>query len=176
MYKSHKTYTYTARNAENPEKVVTFTINDEKMQVNLTDLVEKPTSVDRSASKPVQMLHQVKSKAKPVYMKVKERIFGPVHVSDVHADLNNDRFLVRMWPRVAGLRLAPVRINMGEVDNEDAAEAFVDELDYRKEITPAPRKLFGPLDYWIGWVSLALLVGLFIRRTKSRLQSMESVG
>lgn len=168
MYKNHKTYTYTARNVDHPDKVVTFTLDDERMRVNLTDQLEQVETVAGSGFTPKELLHRVKSKAKPLYRKLRERITGPVHVSDVNANLKEDKFLVRMWPRVAGLRLAPIRINMGQIDNEDAAEAFVDELDYRKEITPAARKLFGPLDYWIGWAGLMLLVGLFIRRFRQQ--------
>ena len=97
-------------------------------------------------------------------MKLKERISGPVHISDVDARLNEDKFLVRIWPRVAGLRLAPVGINMGQVDNEYAAEAFVDELESRKESEPAAKKFFGPFDYWFGWAGLMVLAGLFLRR------------
>ena len=132
--------------------------------VNLTDLMDETPEVIDSESKPKILMHQIKSKSKPVLMKVKERVSSPVHISDVNAKLKEDKFLVRMWPRVAGLRLAPVGINMGQVDNEDAAEAFVDELEFRKELKPAARKLFGPFDYWIGWAGLMLLAGLFIRR------------
>jgi hypothetical protein len=164
MNRNYKTYTYTARNVEDPDKVVTFTLDDERMRVNLTDLVDETHEVSTSESKPKILMHQIKSKAKPVLMKVKEKVSGPVHISDVNAKLNEDKFLVRMWPRVAGLRLAPVGINMGQIDNEDAAEAFVDELEFRKEIKPAARKFFGPFDYWIGWAGLMLLAGLFIRR------------
>jgi hypothetical protein len=173
MYKNTKTYTYTARNAEDPDNVVTFTIDEERLRVNLTDLMEPPKPLSRSTSRPRQALHQVKTKTKPVFKKLREKVFGPVHISDVDAKLTEDKFLVRMWPRVAGLRVAPLRINMGQVDNEDAAEAFVDELDYRKETVPAARKLIGPLDYWFGWAGLMLLVGLFVR---SRYRQQQSVG
>ena len=164
MNKEHNTYTYTARNAEDPDKVVTFTLDDERMRVNLTDLVDETHRVIRSESKSKELIRQAKPKVKPVLMKLKERISGPVHISDVDARLNEDKFLVRIWPRVAGLRLAPVGINMGQVDNEYAAEAFVDELESRKESEPAAKKFFGPFDYWFGWAGLMVLAGLFLRR------------
>lgn len=164
MNRNHKTYTYTARNAEDPDKVATFTLDEEQMRVNLTDLLDETHSVLTSDSKAKEMMHQVTSKAKPVLLKLRERLFGPVHVSDVNAKLQEDKFRVRMWPRLAGLRLVPLRINMGQVDNEDAAEAFVDELEYRKELEPEAKKFFGPFDYWFGWAGLMLLAGLFIRR------------
>lgn len=166
MLKNHKTYTYTARNVDDPDKVVTFTLDDERMRVNLTDLLDQAQTVTSFESKPKELLHQIKSKAKPVLLKLRERISGPVHISDVNARLKNEKFLVRIWPRVAGLRLAPVGINMGQVDNEDAAEAFVNELEIRKEAEPAARRFAGPLDYWVGWAGLMLLVGFFIRRSR----------
>ena len=163
-----KTYTYTARNAEDPDKVVTFTLDEERMRVNMTDLLEDTHRVMTSESKPKELIRQAKTKLVPALMKVRERFSGPVHVSDVNASLHEDRFRVRMWPRLAGLRLLPVRINMGQVDNEDADESFVDELEARKEEEPQARKFFGPFDYWFGWAGLLLLAGLFIRRYQQR--------
>jgi hypothetical protein len=168
MNQNHKTYTYTARNADDPDKVVTFTLDEERLRVNLTDLVDETPSVITSESKPKELMHLIKSKVKPVSMKFKERVFGPVHISDVDAKLKEDKFLVRMWPRLAGLRLAPVKIDMGQVDNEDAAEAFVGELEQRKETGPAAKKFVGPLDYWFGWAGLMLLTGLFIRMYRQK--------
>jgi hypothetical protein len=175
MNKNFRTYTYTARNAEDPDKVVTFTLDNERLRVNLTDLIDETQRVITSESKPRELLHQAKSKVKPALMKAREKVFGPVHVSDVNARLNEERFLVRMWPRIAGLRLAPVQINMGQVDNEDAAEAFVDELEFRKEIKQPAKKFFGPLDYWVGWAGL--LGGLmFVARMFIRRYRQQSVG
>jgi len=171
MDKNNKTYTYTARNTENPDKVVTFTLDDERMRVNMTDLLDETQTVISSESKPKELMRQAKSKVSPAFLKLREKISGPVHISDVNARLSGDRFLVRVWPRLAGLRLLPVGINMGQVDNEDAAEAFVDELESRKETEPAAKKFFGPFDYWFGWAGLMLLVGLFIRRFRFREQS-----
>ena len=41
MQEKHKTYTYTARNINNPDDVVTFTLDNEHMRVNLTGVLEK---------------------------------------------------------------------------------------------------------------------------------------
>jgi len=161
------TYTYTARNAEDPDKVVTFTLFDDRMRINLTGLMDQAQEVVSSNGKSDELKHKAKLQAKPVLLKIKERISGPVHISDVNANLEEEQLQVKLWPRVAGLRLAPVNIDMGQVDNEDAAEAFVNELDERKEIEKDKRKFLGPLDYWIGWAGLLFLVGILIRRPKS---------
>jgi len=167
MQTEHKTYTYTARNINNPEKVVTFTLYDGHMRVNLTGLLDQANTVASADEKSGELKQQMSIQAKPALLKIKEGVSGPIHISDIKAQMEDDRFKVTLWPRVAGLRLAPVQLNMGEVDNEDAAEAFVDELEERKESTESDaRKFFGPLDYWIGWAGLMLLIGLFIRRSK----------
>jgi len=167
MQTEHKTYTYTARNINNPEKVVTFTLYDGHMRVNLTGLLDQANTVASAEEKSGELKQQMSIQAKPALLKIKEGVSGPIHISDIKARMEDDRFQVTLWPRVAGLRLAPVHLNMGEVDNEDAAEAFVDELEERKESTESDaRKFFGPLDYWIGWAGLTLLIGLFIRRSR----------
>lgn len=166
MDKTQTTYTYTARNADNPNRVVTFTIYDGHMRVNLTGLLDQAQTVAGSDEKPDEMKRQVALQVKPAALKIREGISGPVHISDVNAKLQEHDLKVTLWPRVGGLRLAPVQFNMGQVDNEEAAAAFVNELDQRKEKASDARKFFGPLDYWIGWAALALLIGLFIRRPR----------
>jgi hypothetical protein len=167
MQKNHKTYTYTARNINNPGKVVTFTLLNGHMRVNLTGLLDQAQTVASSEEKSGELKDQVSLQAKPALLKLKEGISGPIHVNDVNARMEDDRLQVTLWQRMGGLRLAPVQFDMGQVDNEEAAEAFVDELEQRKEETESDaRRFFGPLDYWIGWAGLLLLIGLFIRRPK----------
>ena len=166
MQKNHKTYTYTARNINDPDKVVTFTLYDGHVRVNLSGLLDQANILVSSEEKSDELKHQVRLQAKPALLKLKEGISGPVHISDVNASFEDEQFRVKLWPRVGGLRLAPVQVDMGQVDNEDAAEAFVNELEQRKESESDARKFFGPLDYWLGWAGLLLLIVLFIRRPK----------
>lgn len=168
MQKDQKTYTYTARNIYDPDKVVTFTLYDGHMRVNLTGLLDQANTIASSEEKSGELKRQVSLQAKPALLKLKEGLSGPVHISDVNAKMDDDQLQVTLWQRLGGLRLAPVRVDMGRVDNEEAAEAFVDELKQRKGETKSnASKFFGPLDYWIGWAGLLLLIGLFIRRPKS---------
>lgn len=159
-----KTYNYTARNIKDTNKVVTFTLYDGHMRVGLTGLFDQAQTVAHSKDKTDELKHQVAVQAQPALLKLKEEISGPVDINDVNAKLIGDVFHVTMWPRMGGLRLAPVRINMGQVDNQDAAESFVDELEKRKEARADNRRFLGPLDYWIGWLGMVLLIGFFIRR------------
>lgn len=167
MQTDHKTYTYTARNINDPDKVVTFTLYDGHMRVNLTGLFDQANTVAKSDEKSGELKHQVSLQAKPALLKLKEGVSGPIHINDVNAKMEDDQLQVTLWQRMGGLRLAPVQFDMGQVDNEEAAEAFVDEVEQRKETTESDvRRFFGPLDYWLGWAGLLLLIGLFIRRPK----------
>ena len=163
---NHKTYTYTARSVDDVNKVVTFTLLNGHMRVGLTGLLDQAQAIASAEEKSEELKRQAVVQARPTLLKIKEEISGPIKIGDVNASLSGDRLKVTMWPRMGGLRVAPVRINMGHVDNPDAAESFVDELEKRKETADA-RSFFGPLDYWVGWMGLLLLIGLFIRRPKN---------
>lgn len=163
MENQHQTYTYTARSVENPERVVTFTLYDGHLRVNLTGLLEQTSVVSQAEEKPAEIKEQIKVQAKPVVTKIVEEMTEPVHVSDVQASLTDERLQITLWQRLAGLRLAPVIFNMGKIDNEEAAEAFINELGKRQKEESQAGKFIGPLDYWIGWLGMFLMIGLLIR-------------
>jgi hypothetical protein len=163
MQSKHETYTYTARNANNPEKVVTFTLYDGHMRINLTGLLDQASSISQTDEKSDQLKQELTTQAKPAAVKLMENISEPVHVSDVQTSLSDDDLQVTLWKRLGGLRLAPVVFNMGAVDNQEAAEAFTQELKKRQKEESYAGKFFGPLDYWFGWIGLILLIGLLIR-------------
>lgn len=167
MQNNHETYTYTARNANNPNKVVTFTLLNGHMQVNLTGMLDQASAVSDAEEKSEELKQQITAQAKPVAMKLTERVSGPVHVSDVQATLSSDEHLkVNLWQRLGGLRFAPVTFNLGKIDNKDAADAFVKELEQRQEEESHAGKFSGFLDYWIGWIGLLVLIAVLIRRPK----------
>jgi hypothetical protein len=163
VQENHETYTYTARNMNDPANVVTFTLYNNHLRVNLTGVLEQAGTVAQAEEKPAEVGRQLSTQAKPAVMKMIESLSGPAHVSDVRASLEDERLKVTLWQRVAGLRLAPVLFNMGKIDNLDAAEAFVAELNQRRETAPHAGRLFGPLDYWAGWAGLLIMVGFLLR-------------
>lgn len=160
------TYTYTARNIENPDKVLTFTLQGDYLKVNLTGLEENITEILVGDENLEGVKKGLSNQAGPTALKVMEGISGPVHVSDVKADLSgveNGRFRITLWKRLAGLRAAPLVLDMGEVDNPSAARRFVEELESRRQAAGKISKFLGPLDYWLGWIGIAL-VGLYLIR------------
>lgn len=168
MEKIHETYTYTARNANHPSEVVTFTLDNNHLRVNLTGVLDQAGTIAEAEQKSSEIRNQISTQAKPAVMKIIESFSGPTHISDVDARLDGEQLKVILWQRAAGLRLAPVQFNMKKIDNVEAAEAFVDELDQRKKKGPSESRLWGPLDYWAGWITFLLAVGFFFRWIRRR--------
>ncbi|MGD2159317.1 MAG: hypothetical protein PVG14_19260 [Anaerolineales bacterium] len=160
------TYTYTARHAKQPDKVITFTLQDDYLKVNLTGLLENLRNITSAEDHNIAAKENLKQQIKPATLKMLENLSGPIHVSDVKVRLNGsegEKLNITAWKRLGGLRLAPVTLAIGKVDNQEAAEAFVDEVENRKELNPQIGRFFGPLDYWFGWLGLGLLITLLLR-------------
>ena len=160
-----ETYTYTARSAENPERVVTFTLRDSRMSVGVgapLEQIERAVQLDREEEKPeegggtVSGAERPKLWLRPLAVSLVQRGTRPVHVDDVVAKLTEDWLQVRAWIRAGGLRLIPITLIDGRVDNLVAAQDFVEEVQERK--TTAGFSVFALLDYWGTW----LLAGLFV--------------
>lgn len=171
METNHKTYTYTARSINNPSNVVTFTLYNNHLRINLTGVVEQAGTVAQAEEKSAEVKTQISTQAKPAVMKLVENLAGPTHINDVNTHLEGDKLKVILWQRTAGLRLAPVIFNMKKVDNIEAAEAFVNEVDQRKTYSSNSGRLWGPLDYWIGWAGLLVTMGIFLRWLRQRNRS-----
>jgi len=164
VQENHNTYTYTARNTSDPTKVMTFTLYDHHMGVNLTGILDQARVVvgTDAEEKPAEIKNQLSYQAKPAAMKFVEYFSGPAHVSDVNAYLADENLKVTLWQRLGGLRLAPIQFDMGKIDNVESADAFVDELEQRKKSASYAGKFSGFLDYRVGWISLLLVGGIFL--------------
>jgi cell pole-organizing protein PopZ len=156
----NNTFTFTARDRQNPEKVVTLTLFDHHARVNITGMIDAVEEIRQAEEKDSEAGRQIAAQAVPAALKLSETISGPVQVNDLKAQIDGESMEISAWQRAAGLRLAPIHIHIDEVDNPEAAEAFVNELDRRQENAPQPGRFAGPLDYWIGWAGLALGAGL----------------
>jgi len=162
------TYTYTARNADQPDLVVTFTLEDEHLRLSLPEVLEQVGQIAHADEKVAEAAQQLKVQVKPGALKVIQSFSGPVHLGDTAARLTGESLKVRLWQRVAGLRLAPLWLDLGQVDNPEAAEAFVAELARRKAAVSYPGRFFGPLDYWVGWTALLLFILVLLRWSRKR--------
>jgi hypothetical protein len=194
------TFTYTARGREHPERVVTFTLYDHHMSVDLGGLMEH---VERALRHEPEESEQTDGKAKereqeeadelevgeaqaspsrspalavikPAAVSALERGTGPFHVRDVAADVDGDSFRVRTWIRAKGLRAAPVQFSWQSVDNPEGARAFTAELGHRQRAASHPGRFPGPMDYWLSWLVLGgLVLALFWSRRRGGEQAGE---
>ncbi len=175
-----KTYTYTARSADNPERVVTFTLRDSRMSVGVgapMEQVEAAIELGRGKEEPeeegaeegteveVARAERPKLWLRPVAVSLVERGTQPVHLDDVVARLNNDWLTVRAWVRAGGLRVVPITLIDGRVDNPVAAGDFVEEVQERKTVTGF--NILGVLDYWATWIGVSL-VAIFLLQSSRR--------
>lgn len=166
----NKTYTYTARNIENPEQVVTFTLHDSRISVGLgTPLEHVERALNLTETEGVESESEGKPKVwlKPLAISLVEKSTRPIGITDVKANAVDDWLQVKAWIRTGGLRLAPITLIDGHVDNAEAAHAFVKEIHERKANLETPI-LFRALDYWITWVFAGLFTAVFFQIWRRR--------
>jgi hypothetical protein len=156
------TYTYTARSRENPDQVVTFTLQDHHMSVGVGVPMEQLETILQQSDTADQVEEgDGHLWLKPLAVSLLERGVGAFRVADVNAAAQDDRLRVSAWYRAGGLALAPVTLVNGPVDNPLAAQAFVEELDRRKSETTAAFGALNILNYWFTWILAgALILGL----------------
>jgi len=80
MTQDFGTYTYTARNANNPDKVVTFTLDNSHMRVNLTGILDQTSKISAADDKKAEIQNQLSMQAMPAALKLAENISGPFTV------------------------------------------------------------------------------------------------
>jgi len=154
------TYTYTARNQKKPEKVMTFTIFENYLKVNLTGLLDRVSDIVEEDTREEAIKSFLSSQSNSALYKALERLSGPVHINDVSPYLEGGQFKLTFWKRLIGLRIAPITIVMGDVDNPEAAAQFINTLIERQSLADDPGVFAGPLDYWITWIGM--LIGLIV--------------
>lgn len=164
MNMKENTYTYTARSAVNPSEVVTFTLHDHRMSVDLgapLEHVERALGIEEGETEAEQEA-RIQPWVKPMAVSVMERAARPFNIADVDVNAQDDRLQVTGWVRTTGLRLAPVVFLMEHVDNPEAAHAFASEVEERKAAARHPGRFRGPLDYWAGWVLVSFVIGVML--------------
>ncbi len=157
------TYTYTARNKENPNRIMTFTIFEDYLKVNLTGLVDQVSEVVEEKDRQDAVKEFLTTQSGSALYKAVERLSGPVHVNDVSPSYAEGLFKLTFWKRVAGLRFAPLVLAMGDVDNPEAAEKFINTLKERQDLADTPGIFSGPLDYWATWMAMAIGIIVLIK-------------
>jgi hypothetical protein len=166
------TFTFTARSALDPEKVASFTLHNGSISVELGNaLLEQAEQLSNSQLEGIPSAFV--DWAKPVATALTQRYLEPIPVQDFEADTSNEGFNATWWVRARGKRLLPISMNWNEVDNAPAAEAFVGELEMRKESLGERSMLPNIFDYWATWIVVGLaavaLPVVYLRSLRSRL-------
>jgi hypothetical protein len=174
------TFTYTARSALAPEKVVTFTLYDKEVSVDLGAPLEHVQRGIEGEQKEAESEAEEQAGTvsyyalKPTVISLLEKGTRPFHVGDVYAMAKGDGLTVTAWVRAKGLRLAPIQFAWDEVDNPGGAEAFADQLRARRQAVSHPGRFSGVMDYWISWLLFGvLLLVLFLPRGEADGQETE---
>ncbi len=154
------TYTYTARSASDPSKVITLTLHGTWMSVGTGPALEQ---VERAAeAEGDEDLRSLPTRLwlRPMALSLLQRGTGPFPVGDVFASADGENLTLKAWFRTGGLRSVPVTLVNGPVDNHEAALAFVEELKARKAEEESAFGFFELLDYWATWIlGIGAIVG-----------------
>lgn len=151
------TYTFTARSAEKPEEVATLTLHNHSMSVELGGaLLEQVEKVFQGGGETGD--GRLPPWLVPAIAWLVQQALRPFNVADVSANIRDKNLWITAWLRVGGLRLAPLTVGWEQVDNPDAAQAFVRELNKRKVSAAHPGQFPGPFDYWASWALIGFLL------------------
>lgn len=150
------TFTYTARSTQNPEKMAMFTLHNGSVSVQLGNaLMEQAEEAYESFRDEDDT--PLTTWIKPLATGSLQRFLEPIPLEDFDADLKDKALQTTAWIRAGGLRLMPVMMTWQDVDNPDGANAFVNELQERKDAIASTGTLPDLFDYWASWMVIGLM-------------------
>ena len=174
---AENTFTFTARGMQDPDKMATFTLQNGSVSVQLGNaLLSEMVDVTETyqAEKTVDMADLTKA----TVVGATHKLLRTLPLQDFEADMDGQSLHTTTWVRKGGLRTIPVSMTWQEVDNPEAARAFVQEVGERKEQLPNVQQLPSILDYWVSWLALGLsglvLFSVFMRILKRFLSQSEA--
>ena len=148
---NNRTLTFTARSQANPEKIATFTLQDEHVKVELGKALMEQVDylIDTFQSEESLTIANV---LEPAATGAMRHLLQPIPLADFDASLTGNTFQLLAWLRAGGLRVIPIMETWEAVDNPAGAAAFVDELKERRMVSAKQRKLPALFDYWVSWL------------------------
>jgi hypothetical protein len=167
------TLTFTARDADNPKNVATFTLQNGNVAVQLGNaMLEQVVDVNEKTQteEDVDLVDWTKATA----IGTVQKLLHTLPVNDFEADIDDKTLHTTAWVRTGGLRAVPVSMTWQEVDNPRAAHAFVEEVNERKKVSPKIHAMPSILDYWASWIVAGisgLVVMILIMRLVKRILS-----
>ncbi len=150
------TLTYTARGADDPDNMATFTLHNGSISIQLGNaLLEQVEEVYETFR--VGDDRTLSTWIKPLATGSLQQLLEPIPLEDFDAEFKDDTLQTTAWLRAGGLRLAPVMMKWEQVDNPAGAAAFLEALDDRKSGLDDSHRLPNPFDYWAGWAILTIV-------------------
>lgn len=152
------TFTFTARSSDDPDKTATFTLNNGTVSVELGNALVEQVSKAVESFGDEELTGRISSWVKPAAIGTLQQTIKPIPLSDFDAEMNEDALQMTAWIRTRGLRLAPIMMTWQDVDNPQGAEAFVAEVQDRKEAIADNKAVPDPMDYWASWLVIGLII------------------
>jgi hypothetical protein len=169
------TFTFTARSATDPEKMATFTLHNGSVSIELGNMLVQQVGEAYDNFRDEETGQKFATWIKPATTGTLQKLVEPIPLRDFDAEISDEALQTTAWIRTGGLRLAPVMMTWEEVDNRMGAQAFVDELQDRKELSEKAGSWPDPLDYWASWILITIMTIAFpilvIRLWKKRQSS-----
>ncbi|HHX45164.1 MAG TPA: hypothetical protein GX714_14430 [Chloroflexi bacterium] len=150
------TYTYIARSADDPRRAAILTLHGHRVSIEPAAAPGYYLMAERMGGRQGTFgrFRRMMPWMMPAGISAMERLLHQdFRVSDLMVRTKDEGLSVSAWVRLGGLRLLPVTMTWNRVDNPDAAQAFVQEVDRRRRQAGAHRGLPGPLDYWASWLA-----------------------
>ncbi len=153
-------YTYTAQNPDKPDSPVSYTLDGDYLQIDLSALTKQmlPTEENPEGGAPL-LAHYLDS------------LYKSIHVRDARIWLEGEKLNMAAWQRAGGLRLAPLQLTISQVADPAAARQFVTLVAARKASAHPVQRFPGLLDYWGGWIVLVVGAFALFRRLRKRGQA-----
>jgi hypothetical protein len=153
-----KTYTYTARSADDPAQVITFTLYNHALSIGPGTPEQISPKLWSTAPKAGPGVDNLPAAWLKTVALLKESNCDRITLMDTETSIVKDSLRLVIWSRSHKRHWSPITIVMEHVDNLDAARAFVKELNRRKISARRRERFFGFLGARIAW----FIVGTFI--------------
>lgn len=153
-----KTYTYTARSADDPAQVITITLYNHTLSIGPGTPEQIPPKLWSTAPKAEPEADDLSAAWLKAVALLKESNCGRFALPDVETNIVKDSLRLVIWSHSNKRHWLPIMIVMEHVDNPDAARAFVKELNRRKMSARRRERLFGFVGTRLTW----FIAGTFI--------------
>jgi hypothetical protein len=134
-----------------------FTLHNGSVSVDLANTLLEQVDQAYQASGDEEAAKRLTTWIKPTATGAIQKLMKPVPLADFDAEMSDDGLQATAWIRAGGLRLAPLMMTWQDVDNPDAAQAFVRELQERKASIQDDLSRPAPLDYWASWIVIGVM-------------------